>query len=65
MVFIMYKQCTVFMALLFFFTAVGSVDYRLVFKKSKTWKHFVDKFNDELAQMKKNGELDRILAKYK
>jgi len=42
---------------------LGNVGYRIMF--SKKWKPFVDNFNKELENMKKNGELDKILNKYK
>jgi polar amino acid transport system substrate-binding protein len=43
--------------------AVSSYDYRLMF--TKDWKPFVILFNQELKMMKKNGELEKILANYK
>lgn len=41
---------------------VADVGYRLVFNKK--WKSFVMKFNNDLALMKKNGELKRIMSAY-
>lgn len=45
--------------------SVGSVGYRLVFLKSAKWRFFVDSFNDELAIMKQNGELEEIIGNYR
>jgi len=42
---------------------VGGFDYRIMF--SKKWELFVEVFNKELTIMKENGELDRIISKYK
>jgi polar amino acid transport system substrate-binding protein len=42
---------------------VGGFDYRIMFNKK--WKSFVEKFNQELTLMKQNGELERIISKYK
>jgi len=42
---------------------VGGFGYRIMFNKS--WKPFVTKFNQELSAMKKNGELERIISKYR
>ena len=42
---------------------VGSFDYRMMF--TKKWVTFVGVFNQELALMKKNGELQKIFDKYK
>lgn len=41
---------------------INSFDYRLMFNKK--WQSFVLLFNRELALMRRNGELDRILGKY-
>ena len=42
---------------------VGGFDYRIMFNKK--WRSFVQKFNQELTLMKQNGELERIISKYK
>ncbi len=41
---------------------VGSFEYRIMFNKK--WHDYVKLFNLELAKMKKNGELQKILARY-
>ena len=41
---------------------LNSFDYRLMFNKK--WQPFVQLFNRELAAMRINGELDRILDQY-
>jgi len=41
---------------------VDSFDYRIMF--TKKWRGFVDVFNRELALMKKNGELKKIIEQY-
>jgi len=43
--------------------AIDSVGYPIMF--SRKWKPFVKKFNQELRLMKKNGSLEKILAKYR
>lgn len=42
---------------------VSSYGYRLMF--STKWRPFVQQFNEEFEEMKKNGELDKILSKYR
>ena len=42
---------------------VGGFDYRIMFNKK--WRSFVQKFNEELTLMKQNGELEKIISKYK
>ena len=42
--------------------AISSFGFRLMFNKK--WQSFVLLFNRELALMRRNGELDRILGKY-
>jgi polar amino acid transport system substrate-binding protein len=42
---------------------IGGFDYRIMFNKK--WRSFVQKFNQELTLMKQNGELERIISKYK
>jgi polar amino acid transport system substrate-binding protein len=42
---------------------IGGFDYRIMFNKK--WKSFVQKFNQELTLMKQNGELEKIISKYK
>jgi len=44
---------------------VGSVGYRLMFTNKKNWKPFVKRFNQELENMKKSGELGEIIYKYR
>ena len=43
--------------------AISSFDYRFMF--TKKWQPFVKMFNLELAVMKENGELARIIENYK
>ncbi len=42
---------------------LNSFDFRIMF--SKKWRPFVNKFNQELANMKKDGELENIISSYK
>ena len=42
--------------------AINQVNFRIMF--STKWQHFVNLFNQELATMKKNGQLQRIISKY-
>ena len=42
---------------------VGEFGYRIMFRPK--WKSFVSQFNKRLKIMKKNGELDKIISKYK
>ena len=42
---------------------IGGFDYRIMFNKK--WRSFVQKFNQELTLMKQNGELEKIISKYK
>jgi len=44
---------------------VDTAGYRYVFTKSDKWKVFIKTFNQRLATMKKNGELEKILSKYR
>ena len=41
---------------------LGSFGYRIMF--TAKWKTFVPQFNKELAQLRKSGELDKIIAEY-
>jgi len=41
---------------------VSEVGFRILF--NKRWQHFVQLFNQELATMKQNGQLQRIISKY-
>ena len=41
----------------------GSVGYRIMFQKK--WQDFVIEFNKELAVMKKNGQLENIVQRYR
>ena len=41
---------------------VDSYEYRVMF--SKKWQNFAGVFNQELALMKQNGELNKIFEKY-
>lgn len=43
--------------------AISEVGYRLMFGKS--WQDFVDKFNQELAEMKASGQLQQIINNYR
>jgi len=43
--------------------AIDTTDYRLVF--TKKWQPFVNHFNKELSLMKRNGQLENILSKYR
>lgn len=42
---------------------VTTYPFRLMLRKD--WQSFANRFNDELARMKKNGELDAILSHYR
>ncbi len=42
--------------------AINQVDYRIMFNKN--WQPFVNLFNQELAIMKKNGQLQEIISRY-
>lgn len=44
---------------------VGKAPYRFMFTAKHNWKPFVAQFNRELAKMKKDGRLERILSRYK
>ena len=44
-------------------TEVQSYQYRMMF--SKKWQAFVPVFNRELAAMKQDGSLERLLQKYR
>lgn len=39
--------------------------YRYVFTQKGNWQPFIDAFNEKLVEMKKNGELNKILNKYR
>ncbi len=43
--------------------SISNYGFRLMLRKD--WLPFAKKFNEELAKMKKNGELDAILANYR
>lgn len=43
--------------------ALGSFDYRIMF--TKRWQGVLESFNSELAKMKSNGDLQKIINKYK
>jgi polar amino acid transport system substrate-binding protein len=43
---------------------VAEAEYRYRFIKDDNWLPFISKFNDELAKMKKNGELQNIFDNY-
>jgi len=42
---------------------ISNYGFRLMLRKD--WHSFANRFNEELAKMKKNGELDAILANYR
>lgn len=42
---------------------ISNYGFRLMLRRD--WQSFANRFNDELAKMKKNGELDAILANYR
>jgi polar amino acid transport system substrate-binding protein len=44
---------------------IDSAPYRFAFFKSGQWQRFAELFNAELAAMKRDGRLDRILARYR
>lgn len=43
----------------------GSAGYRYVFNNDKRWAPFIEKFNARLDEMKRNGDLDKILDQYR
>jgi polar amino acid transport system substrate-binding protein len=43
--------------------SISNYGFRLMLRKD--WQSFANRFNEELARMKKNGELDAILANYR
>lgn len=44
---------------------IGEEGYRFMFTSWYKWKPFIDKFNEELKKMKKDGRLKAIIEKYK
>ena len=42
---------------------ISNYGFRLMLRKD--WQPFASQFNEELAKMKANGELDAILANYR
>lgn len=44
---------------------IGKAGYRFMFTNKHDWKPFAKLFNQELAKLKANGSLEKIISKYK
>ena len=43
----------------------AQVGYRLMFNKIRDWGPFIHSFDERIAEMRKNGDIDRILDNYR
>lgn len=43
----------------------SEADYRLMFSKSRDWRPFIRRFNEEIRRMRADGTIEAICAKYR